>query len=89
MFYLNEYKVRSVLWYSDIFFLKKDTNIKIPYFQFFCFFSSSCYLTMNIFQFIELKKDCIANDALQQIFNKEYNLVLKNYTGIKLAIGIA
>ena len=38
---------------------------------------------------IELKKDSTADEALKQIKEKRYALALKDYTGQKLAIGIA
>jgi len=38
---------------------------------------------------IELKKNSTAQEALKQIFNKRYDLALKDYTGLKLAIGIS
>ena len=38
---------------------------------------------------IELKRNSTAEDALNQIFEKRYDLALKDYTGLKLAIGIS
>ena len=38
---------------------------------------------------IELKKNSTAQEALNQIFEKRYDLALKDYTGLKLAIGIS
>ena len=38
---------------------------------------------------IELKKNSTSEDALKQIFDKRYDLALKDYTGLKLAIGIS
>jgi len=38
---------------------------------------------------IELKKNSTSEDALKQIFEKRYDLALKDYTGLKLAIGIS
>ena len=38
---------------------------------------------------IELKKNSTPEDALNQIFDKRYDLALKDYTGLKLAIGIS
>lgn len=38
---------------------------------------------------IELKKDSTPDEALKQIQEKRYALALKNYTGQKLAVGIA
>lgn len=38
---------------------------------------------------IELKKDSTPNEALKQIQEKRYALALKDYTGQKLAVGIA
>ena len=38
---------------------------------------------------IELKKNSTSEDALRQIFEKRYDLSLKDYTGLKLAIGIS
>ena len=38
---------------------------------------------------IELKKDSTPDEALKQIQEKRYALALKDYTGQKLAVGIA
>ena len=38
---------------------------------------------------IELKKNSTSEDALKQIFEKRYHEALKDYTGLKLAIGIS
>jgi RecB family endonuclease NucS len=38
---------------------------------------------------IELKKNSTPEEALKQIFEKRYDLALKDYTGLKLAIGIS
>ena len=38
---------------------------------------------------IELKKNSTSEEALKQIFDKRYDLALKDYTGLKLAIGIS
>ena len=38
---------------------------------------------------IELKYNSTAQKALDQIFEKRYDLALKDYTGLKLAIGIS
>jgi hypothetical protein len=38
---------------------------------------------------IELKKNSTSEEALKQIFEKRYDLALKDYTGLKLAIGIS
>ena len=38
---------------------------------------------------IELKKNSTPEEALNQIFEKRYDLALKDYTGKKLAIGIS
>ena len=38
---------------------------------------------------IELKKNSTSEEALNQIFEKRYDLALKDYTGKKLAIGIS
>ena len=38
---------------------------------------------------IELKKNSTSEEALKQIFEKRYDLSLKDYTGLKLAIGIS
>ena len=38
---------------------------------------------------IELKKNSTSEEALKQIFDKRYDLSLKDYTGLKLAIGIS
>jgi len=38
---------------------------------------------------IELKKNSTSEEALQQIFEKRYDEALKDYTGLKLAIGIS
>ena len=38
---------------------------------------------------IELKKNSTPQEALDQIFEKRYDLALKDYTGLKLAIGIS
>jgi len=38
---------------------------------------------------IELKRNSTSQEALKQIFEKRYDLALKDYTGLKLAIGIS
>ena len=38
---------------------------------------------------IELKRNSTSEEALKQIFEKRYDLALKDYTGLKLAIGIS
>ena len=38
---------------------------------------------------IELKKNSTSEEALKQIFDKRYNEALKDYNGLKLAIGIS
>ena len=52
----------------------------------FIFYSRS----INYHSFVvELKRDISTQEALDQIFEKRYHEALKDYTGLKLAIGIS